>query len=101
MPSYSEFKDIVSDGLFRKAVRIANRLLYKAPIVIEGSILQRQVQASQRQPGRKHTSKPSDFSEEYAGKRVVVTMHNGLVMEGLLLEARKYWFKIKDSQLPR
>ena len=28
-PSYSEFKDIVSDGLFRKAVRIANRLLYK------------------------------------------------------------------------
>jgi hypothetical protein len=24
-------------------------------------------------------------------------MHNGLVMEGLLLEARKYWFKIKDS----
>jgi len=29
MPSYSEFKDIVSDGLFRKAVRIANRLLYK------------------------------------------------------------------------
>jgi len=30
-PSYSEFKDIVSDGLFRKAVRIASRLLYKAP----------------------------------------------------------------------
>ena len=29
-PSYSEFKDIVSDGLFRKAVRIANSLLYKA-----------------------------------------------------------------------
>ena len=30
-PSYSEFKDIVSDGLFRKAVRIASRLLYKTP----------------------------------------------------------------------
>jgi len=59
--------------------------------------LQRQVQASQRQPGQRRASRPSDFSEEYAGKRVVVTMHNGLVMEGLLLEARKYWFKIKDS----
>jgi hypothetical protein len=59
--------------------------------------LQGQVQASQRQPPQRRPSKPSDFSEEYAGKRVVVTMHNGLVMEGLLLEARKYWFKIKDS----
>jgi hypothetical protein len=59
--------------------------------------LQRQVQASQRQPSQRRPSKPSDFSEEYAGKRVVVTMHNGLVMEGLLLEARKYWFKLKDS----
>jgi len=59
--------------------------------------LQRQVQASQRQPSQKRPSKPSDFSEEYVGKRVVVTMHNGLVMEGLLLEARKYWFKLKDA----
>jgi len=40
---------------------------------------------------------PSDFSDEYAGRRVRISMHDGSLIEGLLLEARRYWFKVKDS----
>ena len=46
---------------------------------------------------RQRNLKPSDFSEEYAGKRVVLRMSDGSTVEGQLLEARKYWFKVKDS----
>jgi hypothetical protein len=61
--------------------------------------LQRPLQASQRQPQppQRRSGKPSDFSDEYVNRRVVLRMHDGAVIEGLLLEARRYWFKIKDS----
>jgi len=39
--------------------------------------------------------KPSDFSEEYVGKHVVLKMSDGSTIEGILLEARRYWFKVK------
>jgi len=45
----------------------------------------------------KRVNKPSDFSDEYVNKRVVVRMHDNSEIEGLLLEARRYWFKVKDS----
>ena len=48
-------------------------------------------------PGRALRGRFSDFSEEYAGKRVVVKLSDGSVVEGHLLEARRYWFKVKDS----
>jgi len=39
--------------------------------------------------------KPSDFSEEYAGKKVEIKMHDGTAIDGVVLEARRYWFKVK------
>ena len=46
---------------------------------------------------RQRNLKPSDFSEEYTGKRVVLRMSDGSTVEGQLLEARKYWFKVKSN----
>jgi hypothetical protein len=57
--------------------------------------LQRPLQASQ--PPQRRSGKPSDFSDEYVNRRVALRMHDGAVIEGLLLEARRFWFKIKDS----
>jgi len=41
--------------------------------------------------------KPSDFSEEYAGRRVRILMGDGSTVEGVLLEARRFWFKVQLS----
>ena len=46
---------------------------------------------------KRDSGRPSDFSEEYSGKRVVLRMSDGSTVEGLLLEARRYWFKVKSS----
>ena len=58
--------------------------------------MQRSLQASQMQPPQRRSG-PSDFSDEYVNRRVVLRMHDGTVIEGLMLEARRFWFKIKDS----
>jgi hypothetical protein len=55
------------------------------------------LQASQRQPPQRRSGRPSDFSDEYVNRRVALRMHDGTVIEGLMLEARRFWFKIKDS----
>jgi len=38
--------------------------------------------------------KHSDFSEEYVGHVVSITLINGTVIRGMLTEARKFWLKI-------
>jgi len=54
-------------------------------------MLQRRVEARQR--------KPSDFSDEYVGKQVVLKLCNGSSIEGILVEARRFWFKVRDRGL--
>ncbi|MEM4570710.1 MAG: hypothetical protein QXE66_05325 [Desulfurococcaceae archaeon] len=45
----------------------------------------------------KSTSKtPSDFSNEYVGKKVRIVLYNSVV-EGVLENASKYWFKISNG----
>jgi len=39
--------------------------------------------------------KPSDFSEEYAGRQVRILMGDGSTVEGVLVEARRFWLKVK------
>jgi len=39
--------------------------------------------------------KPSDFSEEYTGRLVKVALGDGSTVEGVLVEARRFWLKLK------
>ena len=40
------------------------------------------------------TVKHSDFSEEFTGRVVSITLVNGAVLKGTLAEARKFWLKV-------
>jgi thioredoxin reductase len=42
--------------------------------------------------------KPADFSSEYKGCRVKVETSIGVVVEGVLVEASSYWFKVKTDK---
>jgi hypothetical protein len=39
-------------------------------------------------------TKHSDFSEEYVGHVVSITLINGTVIRGMLTEARRFWIKV-------
>jgi len=39
----------------------------------------------------------SDFSEEYAGKAITISLADGKTLSGVLLESRRYWVKVKAS----
>lgn len=41
--------------------------------------------------------KPADFSSEYGGCRVRIETSIGVVVEGILVEASRYWFKLKSD----
>jgi hypothetical protein len=41
---------------------------------------------------------PADFSNEYRGCRVRVETSIGVVVEGVLVEASRYWFKVKSDR---
>jgi len=38
-----------------------------------------------------------DFSEEYTGSEVIIALHNGQVVTGRIVEARRYWLKVALS----
>jgi hypothetical protein len=40
----------------------------------------------------------ADFSDEYRGCKVRVETSIGVVVEGVLVEASRYWFKVKTSR---
>jgi hypothetical protein len=42
--------------------------------------------------------KPADFSNEYGGCRVRIETSIGVVIEGILVEASRYWFKVKTDK---
>jgi hypothetical protein len=39
----------------------------------------------------------SDFSEEYLGKQIIISLADGKTLNGVLLESRRYWVKVKAS----
>jgi hypothetical protein len=39
----------------------------------------------------------SDFSEEYAGRAIIISLADGKTLNGVLLESRRYWVKVKAS----
>jgi hypothetical protein len=39
----------------------------------------------------------SDFSEEYTGRVVSIGLADGKTLSGVLIESRRYWVKVKDS----
>jgi len=39
----------------------------------------------------------SDFSEEYAGRPITISLADGKTLSGVLLESRRYWVKVKAS----
>jgi len=39
----------------------------------------------------------SDFSEEYLGKPITISLADGKTLSGILLESRRYWVKVKTS----
>jgi small nuclear ribonucleoprotein (snRNP)-like protein len=41
---------------------------------------------------------PADFSNEYVNCRVRIETSIGVVIEGTLVEASRYWFKIKTDK---
>jgi hypothetical protein len=41
--------------------------------------------------------RPSDFSNEYLGERVVIYLSNNERVECNMLESTRYWFKVKAS----
>jgi hypothetical protein len=43
-------------------------------------------------------SGPADFSDEYRSCRVRVETSIGVVVEGVLVEASRYWFKVKTDR---
>jgi len=49
-----------------------------------------------RQAG-KRIVRHSDFSEEYTGKPISISLADGKTISGVLLESRRYWVKVKAS----
>jgi len=49
-----------------------------------------------RQVGKKPI-RHSDFSEEYLGKPITISLADGKTLSGILLESRRYWVKVKAS----
>ena len=41
---------------------------------------------------------PADFSDEYTGCRVKIETSIGIVIEGVLVEASRYWFKVRTDR---
>jgi molybdopterin-binding protein len=41
---------------------------------------------------------PADFSNEYINCRVKVETSIGVVVEGVLVEASRYWFKVRTEK---
>jgi len=41
---------------------------------------------------------PADFSGEYRGCKVRVETSIGVTVEGVLVEASRYWFKVKTDK---
>jgi small nuclear ribonucleoprotein (snRNP)-like protein len=41
---------------------------------------------------------PADFSSEYINCRVKIETSIGVVVEGVLVEASRYWFKVKTDR---
>jgi hypothetical protein len=41
---------------------------------------------------------PADFSDEYRGCKVRVETSVGVVVEGVLVEASRYWFKLRTGR---
>jgi hypothetical protein len=49
-----------------------------------------------RQVGKRQV-RHSDFSEEYSGKAIIISLADGKTLNGVLLESRRYWVKVKAS----
>jgi hypothetical protein len=49
-----------------------------------------------RQVGRKQV-RHSDFSEEYAGRAISISLADGKAISGVLVESRRYWVKLRTS----
>jgi hypothetical protein len=49
-----------------------------------------------RQVGKRQV-KHSDFSEEYLGKPITISLADGKTLSGILLESRRYWVKLRTS----
>lgn len=47
----------------------------------------------------KKPSTKQDFSNEYIDKRVKIKLADSSIIEGVLLESSKYWFKIRGSSV--
>jgi small nuclear ribonucleoprotein (snRNP)-like protein len=43
-------------------------------------------------------SGPADFSDEYINCRVRVETSIGVAVEGILVEASRYWFRVKTDR---
>jgi hypothetical protein len=43
-------------------------------------------------------SSPADFSHEYRDCRVKIETSIGVAVEGILVEASRYWFKVKTGK---
>ncbi len=41
---------------------------------------------------------PADFSNEYINCKVKIETSIGVVVEGVLVEASRYWFKVKTDK---
>ena len=54
-----------------------------------------------RTRARPKVQKRSDFSEEYKDYRLRVLLHSGEVVEGRLVEARRYWIKVVTEDRKR
>jgi len=39
----------------------------------------------------------SDFSEEYVGRTITISLADGRNLSGVILESRRYWVKVKAS----
>ncbi|MFP3241183.1 MAG: hypothetical protein RXQ94_08630 [Caldivirga sp.] len=49
-----------------------------------------------RQVGKRQV-RHSDFSEEYLGKPITISLADGKTLSGVLLESRRYWVKVKTN----
>jgi alkyl hydroperoxide reductase subunit AhpF len=47
-----------------------------------------------RPQGKPRQVKHSDFSEAYAGRLVTITLANGAVLKGIVVEARRFWIQV-------
>ena len=49
-----------------------------------------------RQVGKRQV-RHSDFSEEYSGRAITISLADGKTLSGVLLESRRYWVKLRTS----